>query len=73
MTTEDDVSRLAELSRELPAIDLDATSAERIARRARDDVGKGPSPRRFIEPAIATLLVGGYLVWAIIKVLQLLG
>ena len=73
MTTEDDVSRLTEISRELPAIDLDATSAERIARRARDDVGKGPSPRRLIEPAIATLLVGAYLVWAVIKVLQLLG
>ena len=73
MTTDDDLQRLAEISRELPAIDLDATSAERIARRARDDVGKGASPRRFLEPAIATLVVGSYLVWAIIKVLEALG
>jgi hypothetical protein len=72
MTTEEDVKGLGELSRELPAIDLDATTAERIARRARDDVGKGPSPRRFVEPALAALIVLGYLVWVIIKVLEAL-
>lgn len=72
MTTEDDVQRLGELSRDLPAIDLDATTAERIARRARDDVGKGESPRRFVEPTLAALIVLGYLVWVIVKVLEAL-
>ncbi len=70
---EDDAARLAELGKELPAIDLDATSAARIARRARRDVGRGPSPERWIEPAIAALACGGYLVWALIKVLEALG
>lgn len=72
MTTEDDIARLSEISRELPAIDLDATSAERIARLARGDVGKGPSPRRFVEPAVAALLVTAYLVWVVLKVLEVL-
>ena len=72
MTTEDDVQRLGELSRELPAIDLDATTAERIARRARDDVGKGPSARRYVEPTLSMLIVLGYLVWVIVKVLEAL-
>ncbi len=72
MTTEDDVKRLGELSGELPAIDLDASTAARIARRARDDVGKGPPRRRLIEPVLAALVATAYLVWAIIKVLEVL-
>lgn len=73
MTYEDDVAKLAELGRELPAIDLDRATAERIARRARDDVGRGPSPARFVEPAIAAILTASYLTWAVIKVLEALG
>ncbi len=73
MTTDEDARRLGELSGELPAIDVDATTAERIARRVREDVGKGAPRRRIIEPAIATVLVVAYLIWAIIKVLELLG
>jgi len=73
MTMEDDVAKLAELSRELPTIDVDSTSAARIAMRARQDVGRGPSPRRFIEPALATLVVGSYAVWALIKIAEALG
>ena len=68
-----DVLGLAELSRELPPIDLDAQSAERIARRAGDSVGKGPSPRRFLEPALVAVIVSVYLIWALMKVLELLG
>jgi hypothetical protein len=70
MTHDDDAAKLTELGRELPGIDLDAESAARIARRARQDVGRGPSLVRFIEPAIATVLVTSYLVWAIAKVLE---
>ncbi|CAN5921322.1 hypothetical protein BH11MYX3_BH11MYX3_42360 [soil metagenome] len=73
MTIDDDVKRLGELSDELPAIDVDASTAERIARRVRDDVGKGPPRRRLLEPVLAAVIVTAYLVWAIIKVLELLG
>ncbi|MBA3452001.1 MAG: hypothetical protein H0T42_02755 [Deltaproteobacteria bacterium] len=73
MTMEDDVAKLAELSRELPTIDVDSQSAERIAMRARQDVGRGPSPRRLVEPVLATLLVGSYLVWAVLKIVEALG
>ena len=72
MTDEDDARRLTEISRELPAIDLDATTAERIARRARGNVGRRPSPARFVEPALWAILVAAYLIWAVIKVLEAL-
>ena len=70
MTRDDDAAKLCELGRELPAIDLDATSAARIARRARQAVGRGPSRLRLVEPAIAAVLVTSYLVWAIAKVFE---
>ncbi len=72
MTTEDDVKGLGEISRELAAVDLDASTAERIARRARDDVGKGPSPRRFIEPAVTALIMLGYMAWVVVKIMEAL-
>ncbi|TMQ04337.1 MAG: hypothetical protein E6J90_33595 [Deltaproteobacteria bacterium] len=73
MTDQDDAAELTEISRELPALDLDATTTERIAHRARDQVGRRPSPLRFVEPAIAALLVTGYLIWAVLKALEALG
>jgi hypothetical protein len=73
MTMEDDVAKLAEISRELPAIDVDASSADRIALRVRENVGRGPSPRRFVEPVLASVLVGSYLVWAVLKIVEALG
>jgi hypothetical protein len=72
-TDDEDLLRMSEISRELPAIDLDAQAAERIARLARGDLGKGPSPRRFVEPVLATVLVTAYLVWVILKWLELIG
>jgi hypothetical protein len=68
-----DLRRLTEISRELPAIDLDAQAAERIARRAGDDLGKRPPVRRTLELALASVIVAVYLVWVIGKVLELLG
>ena len=68
-----DLRRLTEISRELPAIDVDAHSAERIARRAADDLGKRPPVRRHVELALASVIVAIYLVWVIGKVLELLG
>lgn len=78
MTTADpddelDLRRLTEISRELPAIDLDAQSAERIARRAADDLGKRPPIRRTVELALVSVVAAVYLVWVIGKVLELLG
>jgi len=70
MTYDDDAARLAELGSALPGIDLDAPSAARIVQRARQDVGRGPSLLRLVEPAVATVLVTSYLVWAIAKVFE---
>lgn len=70
MMNDDDATKLSELGRALPGLDLDAASAARIARRARQDVGRGLSWVRFIEPVIAAALVTSYLVWAIAKVLE---
>jgi len=72
MTQDDDAATLAELGRELPGIDLDASSAARIARRARQGVGRGPSLVRFVEPAIAGVFAASYLAWAIARVLEAL-
>ena len=72
MTTEDDIAKLAELGRALRPPDLDAPTADRIARRARDDVGKGPDPRRYVEPAIAAAFVIAYAVWLILELLKVL-
>ena len=72
MTHDDDAAHLGELARDLAPIDLDAASAERIARRARDRVGRAPSLARFVEPAIATIFSVSYLAWAIARVLEAL-
>jgi hypothetical protein len=69
---DDDAAKLAEPGRALPAIDVDATSADRIIRSARRHVGRGPSLVRLIEPAIAAALVTSYLVWAIARVFEAL-
>ena len=72
MTSDDDAAKLTELGRELPAIDLDAASAARIAHSARLSVGRRPSLLRLIEPAIAAALVISYLAWAIAQVFEAL-
>jgi hypothetical protein len=73
MSEEDDAKKLAELSRELPRIDLDDAAAKRIAQRARASVGHGPSPKRFIEPALVALLLLSVLAWTIYKLIEVLG
>lgn len=72
MTDDDDADRLGALGRELAPADLDRAAAERIAHRARDRLGRGPSPVRFVEPAIATAFAISYLAWAIDKILEAL-
>lgn len=61
-----------ELGRQLPTIDVDATTAEQIARHVRHQVGKGPSPRRLVLPIVAGAGIGGYLGWTIAKLVEIL-
>jgi hypothetical protein len=68
-----DARQLAELGGALPALDLDSTTAEMIARRARDSVGKPPPRRRWILPIAAAILTISYAVWAILKAFEVLG
>jgi len=70
--TDDDADKLSELAHRLPAIDLDATTAARIARSARQQVGRGPSLARLIEPALVAVFATTYLAWAIARVLEAL-
>jgi hypothetical protein len=70
--SDDDAKKLAEISRELPPIDIDDAAAQRIKQRARATVGRGPSPTRFVEPALVALLVLSVLVWTIYKIIEVL-
>lgn len=71
--TDDDAAKLLEISRDLPPMDLDDTTAQRIARRARADVGKRPSRARLVLPIVAMLVVAAYSVWVILKLIEVLG
>ncbi|MEJ7601940.1 MAG: hypothetical protein WKG01_28855 [Kofleriaceae bacterium] len=70
---DDDAQQLAELASELPTIDLDHTSAARIALRARQDVGKGPSPKRLVLPIVIAVTAVVYLCWMAAMLVDLLG
>ena len=70
MTDIDDTAELVELGRDLRAIDLDPPEADRIAVRARADLGRGPSPRRFGEPVLVAIFTTSFLVWALVKVME---
>jgi hypothetical protein len=70
MTIEDDIARLAELRQRLAAIDVDPASAERIRHQGRVDVVRGPSLKRFVLPAVATVVTTTYLVWAVLKLIE---
>ncbi|HEY0193869.1 MAG TPA: hypothetical protein VGC42_22285 [Kofleriaceae bacterium] len=64
-TPDDDVHQLAALARQLTAPDLDAERAARIAWTARQDVGRGPSPWRLVEPILAAAVTISYFLWAL--------
>lgn len=68
----DDQDPLRELGHQLPPIDLDAASADRIARTVRRQVGRGPSAARLIEPVVTAAFAISYLAWAIARVLEAL-
>ncbi len=63
------MNELPEL-RDLPAIDLDRDVADRIAARARGEIGRGESPLRFVEPVLVAVLSSGFLVWAALKIAE---
>ena len=72
MIERDDAAQLAELSRELPRIDVDAPSAQRIGHRARQAVGRGAPASRFIEPVLVAALEIGMFSWMVIKLIEVL-
>ena len=67
--SDDDADKLAEISKQLPAMDVDSTSAELIARRARESVGKGIPKRRIIVAIAIVLFVASFLTWAVVQVI----
>ena len=71
--TKDDAQELADLAKDLPVIDLDTTSAERMALRVRQDLGKGRPAGRLVLPIVAAIVVVVYLSWMIFKIVELLG
>ena len=73
MTPDDDAKKVTELGGALAPLDVDSTTAEQIARRARENVGKPPSLRRWILPIVAAIAAVTYAVWAILKALEVLG
>jgi hypothetical protein len=70
MTDRDD---FAELRKQLTPIDVDHASAELIARRARQSVGRGRSLRRFLEPAVVVLVTTSFLTWMVLKLVEVFG
>ena len=70
--TRDDAQKVTELGGALPPLDVDTTTAELIARRARASVGKPAPRRRWILPIVAAVAVIAYAVWMVLKALEVL-
>jgi hypothetical protein len=69
----DVASQLAEIGRELPGVDLDEPSANRIAHQARRAVGRRPSRTRLVEPALIVAFEITLLTWTVLTLVELLG
>jgi hypothetical protein len=70
MSDAKDDAQLADVGKQLPALDLDATTAEQMARRVRQDLGKKPSPKRFLEPIAVAIVAASALGWAIYQLVE---
>jgi hypothetical protein len=70
---DDDSRKITELAGALPPLDVDTTTAELIARRARASVGKPPPRRRWLVPILVATVAIAYAVWMILKALEVLG
>ncbi|HWO21962.1 MAG TPA: hypothetical protein VNO30_24540 [Kofleriaceae bacterium] len=68
-----DAQKVTELGGALPPLDVDTTTAEQIARRARASVGKPPPRRRLLVPILVAAVAAAYAVWMILKALEVLG
>jgi hypothetical protein len=68
----DDTTKLKDLVKDLPAVDVDTSSAERIAARVRRDVGHPPPKSRLILPILVGLLVVITIVWALLRAFEAL-
>jgi len=68
-----DDEQLASLGKALAPVDVDEHVSQQIARRARVDLGRGPSRARLVLPIAAIALVTSYLAWTIAKLIELLG
>jgi hypothetical protein len=68
-----DARKVSELAGALPPLDVDTTTAELIARRARARVGKPPPRRRWLLPILVAAVAIIYAVWMILKALEVLG
>jgi hypothetical protein len=69
----DDAEKLAEISRELPPIDVDDARAQRMAALTRQQLGHGPSPKRLVEPILVGVVATSVLGWVIYKLIEILG
>lgn len=70
---DDDAQKIGELAGALPPLDVDGTTAEQIARRARGSVGKPPPRRRLVVPILVAVVAAAYAIWMILKALEVLG
>lgn len=70
---DDDARTFSELGGALAPLDVDGTTAEQIARRARASVGKPAPRRRLILPIVAAAVAVAYAAWMILKALEVLG
>lgn len=68
----DDGPELQAMIKDLPAVDLDPSSADRIAARARRDVGHGPPRSRLILPILVGALAAITILWALYKAYEAL-
>jgi hypothetical protein len=71
MTGDDD--QLGEIGEKLAPVDVDSVSAERIARIARQEVGRRPSRRPVVEAVLVGILATSFFVWAFMKALSIFG
>ena len=67
----DDEADFAALRGALPAPDLDTTTAERIALRARAEVGKGAPKRRLVLPLVVGIPAAIYTAWVVCGILDI--
>lgn len=72
MSVDDDAAKLYELGRGLSSTELDGPTAERLAQRARDELGRGLPRARWIVPIVTALVTAAYALWTVEKLAAIL-